>query len=705
MHDTIHEQEQQHLSETYAKLLDIHARLKRELASLREEAAESIGDMQQDLSRDEEGDIHVESMAELMSFTAAVDAYSLTADSTATELKRNELLLEQPYFAKVRIKLAKSGRVHDVYLGSAGATDESQHHFIVDWRSPVAEVYYNQANGPTSYVANGRTIEVDLQLRRQFDIHRDVLNACFDTTVAIEDPLLLRALAKQHSEKLGAITATIQKEQNEVVRHEDVDVLLVNGIAGSGKTSVLLQRIAYLFYQQRDSLDASQVYLFSPNAVFESYIDAVLPDMGEKNPNILTWKGFLERAGAGGRGAGLDTSVQTLETLEAGMEDLKLGARDFADIRIGERTLVKARSVQAAVKKHERLGIGPRLISIVSDDLHARLDTRIGQIARDEHFQEEVLLLDEAQQIAAFGETIVLGADPEKGEEQELLEYAQAYAQHLYGPAHELIDNVAWLRIDRIGMRMLGTESLGAVEWLYLYVLLTAHTAHKARYVMIDEAQDYTQAQLMLLERYFEHAHFLLLGDEHQAIYEHSSSFADIRELFAARRTRVEECRLMTSYRSSPEITELFCSLLDEDERGLTSSVQHAGVAPDIEAYENADIHRNVLRSVVRKARDEYTLSAIITSDRGILKWVTEFAGDDVVLIHDGQSLPARGVVALDLALAKGLEFDQVIIPDAQANTYPDTPLARRRLYTAISRATHKVTLLACGTLSPLLAG
>ncbi len=147
-------------------------------------------------------------------------------------------------------------------------TDEHKRPLIVDWRSPVAETYYNQEMGPTSYQVDGRTRTVNLLLRRQFDITRDTLNSYFDTTVAIEDSLLLGALKKHHSEKLAAITATIQREQNAVIRHEDVPVLLVSGIAGSGKTSVLLQRVAYLFYQERKTLSADQIFLFTPNDVF-----------------------------------------------------------------------------------------------------------------------------------------------------------------------------------------------------------------------------------------------------------------------------------------------------------------------------------------------------------------------------------------------------------------------------------------------------
>lgn len=696
MHEA-HQEEQEHLSEVYAKLEEIHGQLEERLEKVRSDAAGDIGSWRGEMSWDKSDDIHTESMADLMSVNNLIDSYSRTSSVVEEELVRNELLLRQPYFAKVTLRFLRTGRSRDVYLGSVGAADSNERQFIIDWRSPVAETYYNQGNGKMSYEVDGRTIEVELLCRRQFDIERDKLKSCFDTTVAIEDPLLLKSLSGQHSEKLQAITATIQREQNEVVRHEDVEVLLVNGIAGSGKTSVLLQRIAYLFYRQRKELDPEQVYLFTPNSVFGSYIDGVLPDMGERNPHILTWKGFLAKLGLADRSQGTDTPAANLRAFEAGMDALSIRPQDIRDLHAGSHIAIKARQIANVVAKYKRIPAGPHLVSVVADELHVKLDSRIGQLAADEAFREELLGMDVDEQVRLFGHAL------DASNELELAEQAKRYAEQLCAPVRDMIDEGAWLRIDRIGMRILGSNDLNAVEWLYLNSLLTGNVARRARYVMLDEVQDYTESQLMVLARYFPKAHFLLLGDENQAIREGTASFQQIRALFEQERGQVDECRLMTSYRSSPEITSLFTSLMAPDERVQTSSVQRAGVQADISEYPHADIHRNVLLSLVRKAAAEHGLTAIVTSDRGILKWIAEYLPDEVRIMHSDEALPASGVVLLDLALAKGLEFDHVIIPDAQAKNYPDTPLARRRLYTAISRATHKVTILSQGKLSPLL--
>ena len=453
------------------------------------------------------------------------------------------------------------------------------------------------------------------------------------------------------------------------MRHADVPALLVNGIAGSGKTSVILQRIAYLLYGERETLSPNQVHLFGPNAVFEHYIDNVLPSMGEANPQVYTWRDFCESQGAGGRELGADTDPANLERLESELASLVIGPGDLRDIRCGDTTLLKAGQVAGTVEKFQKFGVGPRFCALVTDDLHDRVNRRIAGMARDEELQEEMLGLDVDEQVQVFGETV----SPEN--EEQTVALTRTWLEQRYATAHEEVDKLTWLRLDRIAMRMLGEASVSSSEWLYLRLLVTGRGDVNARFVMIDEVQDYTLAQLMVLAKFFSRAHFLMLGDENQAIREGTASFGQIRALFERTHGGVDECRLLTSYRSSPEITALFSGLVE-----MGSSVK-------VEAAKGAD-----------------GLTAVVAADDGAVSWLRKQLGEGVQVIKNDQELPAVGVVLMSLRLAKGLEFDHVIIPDASAETYPDTPLARRRLYTAISRAMHKVTLLAQGELSPLVS-
>ena len=697
--DPIFAEEQAHLSEIYAKLSAMRDELADQLESGHAGAAEDLRALSDEIRPDVTGEADevMETLAAIETLNAVIDAYNQYHDFSVDKLRRLLLLLRQPYFAKVRLKMAPDRPARDVYIGAAGMTDERSRPLIVDWRNPVAETYYNQENGQTTYTVNGRTRTVELELRRQFSITRDVLNMYFDTTVAIEDSLLLGALRSHHSEKLKDITATIQREQNEVVRHADVPALLVNGIAGSGKTSVMLQRIAFLLYRERETLSPSQVHLFGPNAVFEHYIDNVLPSMGEANPQVYTWRDFCEKLGAGGRDLGEGSDPAALAALEAGMGELTLSVSDLREIRCGETVMLKANQVEGAVDKFAKFGVGPRFCALVTDDLHDRVNRRIASMARDEDLQEEMLGLDVDEQVRFFGETV----SPETEDETFVL--TRRWLEQRFAAAHDEVDKLSWLRLDRIAMRMLGTQSVSSSEWLYLRLLVTGRGDTDARFVMIDEVQDYTLAQLMVLARHFSRAHFLMLGDEHQAIREGTASFAQIRELFGRTHGGVDECRLLTSYRSSPEITALFSGLVEHDAPVKLASVQRAGVAPVMEALGSKDEFLARLREEVAAAHEADGLTAVVAADDGAVSWLSKQLGDAVEVVGKDRELPASGVVLMSLRLAKGLEFDQVIIPDASAETYPDTPLARRRLYTAVSRAMHRVTLLAQGELTPLV--
>lgn len=700
--DPIFAEEQAHLSELYKLLLTMRDELADELESGHAGAADDLRELSEEIRPDfgmGDADVMMETLAAIETLNAVIDAYNQYHDFSVDKLRRILLLLRQPYFAKVRLKMAPDRPARDVYIGAVGITDEHSIPLVVDWRNPVAETYYNQDNGMTSYQVNGRTRTVELELRRQFDITRDKLNMYFDTTIAIEDSLLLGALKRHHSEKLQDITATIQREQNQIVRHEDVPALLVNGIAGSGKTSVMLQRIAYLLYQERETLDPSQVHLFGPNKVFEHYIDNVLPSMGEANPKVYTWRDFCEAHDAGGRDLGVDTDISHLESLEAELPNLFLDKGDVREISMDGTVLLKTTQIWQAVCKYAQFGIGPRFCALVTDNLHDRLNNRFGTMAKNEELQEEMLGLDVDEQMEFFGELI----SPES--EQETVRYTRQWLEQVYAGAHDLIDKLTWLRFDRIAMRMLNTQSVSASELIYLRLLFTGRGDTSARFVMIDEVQDYTLTQLTVLARYFGRAHFLMLGDENQAIREGTASFDEIKALFERESGSIDECHLLTSYRSSPEITALFSSIVDMGSEIKLASVRRAGVAPVLKALPDKESFLAELRDVVAKAADAEGLVALVAADDGAVNWLSRQLGDSVQVIKNDQELPAAGVVLLSLRLAKGLEFDQVIIPDASAETYPDTPLARRRLYTATSRAMHRVTALAQGELSPLLQG
>ena len=470
--------EQEHLSKTYQTLVSMQksivARMEKTAATAENYKRTMADEATSNFASEGEAQ---ETYIEYANLNSVIDTLNQSQQVDAEKLSNIELLKPQPYFAKVSLQFKPNTNPKDIYIGNAGISDDSYHRLIVDWRSPVAEVYYNQSNGPTSYEANGRTIKCDLKLRRQFDLSENTLNAYFDTTVAIQDELLLRSLSQQRTSQMSAITTTIQKEQNEVIRHEDVPALLVNGIAGSGKTSVLLQRIAYLFYQNRDTLNPEQVYLITPNPVFRSYIDNVLPDMGEKNPHILTWKEFADYVVPEGRVFNrIHTSLDVLKRIDEAIKDLKFTENDFRDITLKGVTLISANQINKIANRYKKVPAGPRLITLIREELEDRFESRLGQMAGTAQFQDEVSALNYNQQLALFGEPAQMDT------EEQAKSYTLTYLNYRFGEARTTIQLNHWVRVDRIAKRLLSIDNLSFMEWLYMKIACTGLCNDEARF-------------------------------------------------------------------------------------------------------------------------------------------------------------------------------------------------------------------------------
>ena len=256
-------------------------------------------------------------------------------------------------------------------------------------------------------------------------------------------------------------------------------------------------------------------------------------------------------------------------------------------------------------------------------------------MAHNDEIQEEMLSLDVEQQLEVFGRTI------SPSDEEEVLTRTREFLNWRFTSAHEVIESASWLRIDRIGMRMLNVSALSGAECVYLRLLITGAGEKNVKFVMIDEVQDYTETQLMVLGKYFSRAHFLLLGDSNQAIWEDTATFEQIGKIFTATHGEgaVSTCKLLTSYRSSPEITALFTSLLSEEERGQTSSVQRGGKKPkffevvaDDKDAERAE-YLQTMKSLIEQAQEFDGLTAIVCTEKSRVRWLAKQL-EGLSLIH-----------------------------------------------------------------------
>lgn len=674
------ETEQAHLTAVYEKLLAMEKGLEERIRALDATALEDKNDIRDNIRFDYADDeTTMETLAEIEVWNRYIDTYNVESDSLGRDLRAVRKLLEAPYFAEIRLQFDPAEGTERYYIGRAGIMENGREPMIIDWRSPIAEVYYNQESGHTSYTVEDREIPVELMLRRQFDLEKDRLISYFDTGIAIEDPMLLKSLAQTHSDRMRDITTTIQKEQNTVIRYPDVPVLLVDGIAGSGKTSVLLQRIAYLFYRKRKDLRPDQVCLMTLNPVFRDYIDDVLPDLGETNPQTITWQEFLTMRHVPALTGERDETVpDRLEKIREGLPRLKPEAGDFYDIMQRDRLVMSSKEVLALAKEYRQFPLGMRLIQVAADELEHRVKNRLHHMAE---------------------EPDAGGSAPEKmgtAEERRI--------ENDFGGAILNIRKYAWINVRHVAQRILGTEHVTEAEWLWTMLELTGICDRNVRYVMIDEVQDYTRAQLEILRRYYPNARFMLLGDEFQSVREGTISFAQIEEMARADKKQFASLPLMTSYRSSPEITDLFASLLPEEKKLMVSSVRRPGEAVAMKVCGTEKEYRTELVKQIREYEKEDGLTGIICRSAYQLERIETMLGSEAPAVVGPQDiLPKSGAFLIELTLAKGLEFDQVILPDADPETYPDDRLGRHCLYTAISRATRHLTILARGEVTGLL--
>ena len=677
MQDTIFTEEQKHLTELYNKLTNMKSQMEAELIDLQNQAQEEKNTVSDDLQYDFVGiEESQETLIEFETMSRAVEELNISSRTVSTALSKVNRLLPRPYFARINVQFPEETEEESYYIGTTSVSNEDHEPVVVDWRSPIAEVYYNQQMGETSYDVDGRKIPVELKLRRQFDIEQNVLKAYFDTKIALEDPLLIHSLTRKRTDKMQSITETIQKEQNAIIRHPDVPVLLVQGIAGSGKTSVLLQRIAYLFYRRRKNLRPNQVCLITLNPVFQQYIDHVLPEMGEANPTTMTWSDFLDSLGVDSLGEADITEADSLHQIDEGLKGFRLDEHYLHNINLKRVRVLDKKQIAGVLRKYRNSSSTSWIIQTAVEDLQelARKNARKMERKNKELGAEDISFDDQ---------------DPDENQ---------------FGGVAEKIRSLDWLDIDAIGKHILGKEDLTPAEYTYLKMSLTGFSDHNTRYVIVDEVQDYTEAQLMVMTKYFRNAHFMMLGDEFQSIHSGTATFRDIENWFISQGKEVTNLSLMTSYRSSPEITKLFTGLLPKEIRIQTNSVQREGIEPAVITCDTHQDYVEKLKSVIAENTREEGLTAIICEDRSGINLISRSLGDETPhIVRSYEALPKSGVVMMELKLAKGLEFDTVILPDVTVGEYPDRPLFRHRLYTAISRATEKIIILADGKLSPLV--
>lgn len=699
--------EEAYLKNVYQKLIDKKNELRESMDTAKIEGNQSLKEMAGELRLNFDSyldNLDTFSMIEMKN--REIDQMNIKQKNAENQLAKIERLLKSPYFGKVVVDFLDNEPKESFYIGTANFTDDADENLVYDWRSPIAELFYNNMIGPSSYTVRQNKIDTVIKERRQFLLERDRLVKFFDTSVAIQDDVLLEVLGQDETNEMKAITATIQSEQNTIIRDVKSQNILVNGVAGSGKTSAIMQRIAYLLYLYRDTMTSDDLLILSPNHWFIDYISNVLPSLGERNPLNLTIIQLVSQLSAEEiegeeayfkRITGENVSEQT-ERLRSKkfIDNLKQSDPLFLDHPNFIRGLTKngktVLSKKTIEKIYEKVPAHPKLIDRLQATKKALMSewkNHLLKQAKSPAVQNQVLSLTEDRQLELFGKLI------SDDSEQSIVAYARKLLQKKYRKITRQIEEMAWVDEHQLFERIYEKRYGSAYVWqptrtvdeaviilAIRHLLVEKVNVPAFRYLLIDEVQDYTLAQLGLLIELFPKTHFTLVGDENQAIFNSSTTFADIMRCFDDYHLPIHRYDLRNSYRSSGAITELFKTYAVDQEKIDIVSIRPQGKEPEYRSFRSSEELLKILAEILVSLKGEK--AAVITQTEEETQTLQESIKKNSYGLENCQIIP--------LSLAKGLEFDHVILYPFENDG--DEQRRRRQMYTAISRGMKSIVVL-----------
>lgn len=700
-------------------------------------------------------------------------------------------LLPSPYFGRLDFREDGLDMTEQIYIGVSSFVDEDGLSFLVyDWRSPIASLYYDFPPGPASYDTPAGRIEGTMTLKRQYQIQDGQIRNMFDANETIGDEILQQALGKGADSQMKSIVATIQKEQNAIIRNDKSWMLIVQGAAGSGKTSAALQRVAYLLYKHRQTVKADQIVLFSPNSMFASYISTVLPELGEENMQQTTFQEYLDywlgsslrpedpfdqieyvltAQDAPGyearlQGIAYKASEDFLQALQNyGLWLGREGMR-FNGIRFRNRDLIAAERMREKFYSYDRsLPLYNRVVLLqewllnelaslerrernalwVEEQLNYLDDEQYAEAFDMLHKDREVF--DISEQYASVREVMSSKRRGDEGDfdfalkEEALLR--RKIVKESFIPLRKFVKQFAFVDMKSIYSQLFEDEAAyrektngsvvpplwpevcrqttdalrrnellyeDATPYLYVKELIEGiRTNTDIRYVFVDEGQDYSPFQYEYIKKLFPRARMTVLGDFAQAIFMQATSLdapdSPLVRLYGEAETYL--VRLVRSYRSTREIVEFTKSMLPNGNEIVP--FDRSGAKPLLTMLDGTEKRDAQIWADISALRAEgFDSIAVITKTasecREAYESLRAHGGD--ALQHMTKETPGfdKGVMVIPVYLAKGVEFDAVLVYDASSEAY-GRDHERKLLYTACTRAMHRLHLYAAGEWSPFV--
>ena len=587
-----------------------------------------------------------------------------------------ESLISTPYFARIDFRYDDEDEIEKIYIGRNAFIDKFGDMLIYDWRAPVSSMYYDFELGNASYDAPLGKVEGEITLKRQFKITKSKMDYVLESALSIGDEVLQRELSNTSDQRMKNIVATIQKEQNRIIRNERTDTLIIQGVAGSGKTSIALHRVAYFLYKYREYLSAENVVVISPNKVFADYISNVLPELGEE-PIIQLDLEDIAREQLDKQMDFEKYSEQVSELLDAPDENKTERIRfksslEFVSLINNYISYIDSNYFNATDYTYNDICIDKEFIRNRYEAYKKRaIFSRVDKIADD---------IIEKIKIEKISEKI-----PGKGEIRKKLLSMFKYNNtlDLYKDFFKYINKEELFNFNNNKL-----ENCDVFPYIYLKIFVEGiEGIDTIKHVVIDEMQDYTPVQYMVIKSLYK-CKKTILGDFGQCVNPYNSnSLSLLSDIFE----NSEVVKLNKSYRSTYEIIKFSEQILKQD----IEPIERHGELPSI-------IKCNSLEEELKQIEDtidnfnkfDYSTMGIICKTKSQAKQIYDKLKNKYeVNLLDIDSLEFKeGIIISTIHMSKGLEFDEIIIPMVDTNNY-NSDYDRNLLYIACTRAMHKLTL------------
>ena len=606
---------------------------------------------------------------EMRSMMAESDLQVSIMQSKGNYLQRLFRIQNKPYFGSIRFKEEGSEEEDNIYIGITHVEDKLDY-YVHDWRSPICSMFYDYETGSASYKAPSGIIKGNIIKKRQYIIEDAELKHIFDNDLNISDSLLQEVLAEESSDKMKNIVNTIQEEQNKVIRNTEDKNLIVEGIAGSGKTSVALHRIAFLLYRI-PNLTSSNVVVFTPNKVFSEYISNVLPELGEDNTYDMTFYDLLCQN---------INEYKDIENFTDFISRYYKGNVDNYDMVKYKQSdeIIKEidsyiNNLLSTIKFNNKLEYD-NFIEIDTEELNNMLNYKYNRFPLFERIKEI------SKRIASNNyEGSTKNASSIEKKLKELLNIKldlKDIFNNFYQSEYSKYK-------DKVNDKYLYYED--ACIFLYIKSLLVGfNTNHVIKEIVIDEAQDYNKLQYLIIKKTFKTSNYTILGDTNQTInpYYKYDSLEELTSIFDSSKY----ITLTKTYRSTGKIIDYTNKIL-----GLNHvTAIRNDKASDIIFRNN--ITKNDFLTDINNLKTISKSIAIITKNDKEAEKVYNMLKDDLdIMLIDGFGHIKRDLVVVPSYVAKGLEFDSVIIYTDEDNKYQEKD--KYLFYVACTRAQHNLII------------